>query len=128
VKYFVAVFDTESASASTDEMTAITSFNAGLRTRGQLVMAVGLAHPSSTLTIDGPSGISHDASNVWESTVSQTTSAPVGGDDDNYLAGTGDFMSGFWVIDVASQDEAIELAQLAARACRRRLELRQILD
>jgi hypothetical protein len=109
-------------------MTAITSFNAGMRARGQLVMAVGLAHPSSSLTIDGQSGISHDADNVPESAVSQTTSAPVGGDDENFPAGTGEFMSGFWVIDVASPDEATELAQLAARACRRRLELRQILD
>lgn len=109
-------------------MTAITSFNAGMRTRGQLVMAVGLAHPSATLTIDGQSGSSYDAHNAPHSAVSQTTPALVGGEDDNYPVGTGEFMSGFWVIDVASEDEAGELAQLAATACRRRLELRQILD
>ena len=105
MKFLLAVCDTHVQSATPDEMAAITALNADMRAHDQLIMAVGLAHPSSGISIDGRAS---------------SESASIVPNDE--------FMSGFWVIDVDSSDEAIALAHDAARACRRRLELREILE
>jgi hypothetical protein len=120
VKFLIAVYDTRSVSASVEEMAAITALNDELRTNNQLIMAVGLAHPSSGIVIDGRVGLTHARPS--------RDSDSVGSVPDNSGGEAEEFMSGFWILEVSSPHEGRELARRAATACSRRVELREIFD
>ena len=103
-------------------MAAITALNDELRTNNQLVMAVGLAHPSSGIVIDGRVGLAHARPSR------NSDGVGVGGVPDNSGGEAEEFMSGFWILEVSSPHEGRELARRAATACSRRVELREIFD
>lgn len=111
MKFLLNVYDTRSASASDDEMAAITEFNEGIRDSGSLVLAAGLAFPGESRVFRGVTGDELDASIV----------APV-------PSGTEYFISGLWIISATDRDAAEQLARDAARACGRHVELRPFLE
>ena len=101
------VIDSQTRSASGNEMAAIDKFNDDLRAAGQWVMAAGIGAPRTATVFDNRSG------------ASQSTEGSLFDDDD--------FYSGFWVIEADSPETARELAQRGSRACNRRVELRPFL-
>ncbi len=105
-------------------MDAITALNAIMRTNNQLIMAVGLADPSSAIVFDGrvqPTG------ELSAGRHGGPVSAVVGGTQKNTDGTAEEFMSGFWILEVSSRQEGAELARRAANACCRRVELRAML-
>ncbi len=42
------------------------------------------------------------------------------------LHDTGRYVSGFWIVEAASRDAALELATEGSRACKRKVELRPL--
>lgn len=72
-------------------------------------MAVGLADPTTAVDIDG------------------RDESAVGGPSKDAITQGADFMSGFWILEAPSHDVAQGIASEAAQACRRRVQLREIL-
>ncbi len=107
MKFMIFVIDQQSRSASTNEMAAIDEFNNSLQADGHWVMAAGLADPTKATLIDNASG----------------RGDVTGGS----LFSNDDFYSGFWIIDAASEELALELARQGSKACNRRVEVRPFL-
>jgi hypothetical protein len=106
--YIMFVIDDQSASASSNEMTAIDAFNDQLRADGYWVMAAGIGRPASATLVDNRrnhGSISHDTS----------------------LFMTPEHYSGFWIVNVPSPDVALQLALAGSNACNRKVELRPFL-
>jgi hypothetical protein len=103
----LAVIDSQSGTATGDEIAAIDEFNDSLRANGQWVIAVGIADPSHATVIDN------------RSNAGLVSAGP--------LHDLDDYMAGLWIIDVDSHDTALSLAQWGSRACNRRLEMRPLL-
>ena len=101
------VIDSQTRSASGNEMAAIDKFNEELRAAGQWVMAAGIGAPRTATVFDNRSG------------ASQSTDGSLFDDDD--------FYSGFWVIEAADDSTAHRLAAAGSHACNRRVELRPFL-
>lgn len=104
MKFMICVIDSESGSGSADEMAAIDAFNDRLQNAGQLLMAEGLASPRASVVVDNRGGAGH------------VMPGP--------LHDTEQYMSGFWIIEAAHRDAALELAAEGSRACNRVVELR----
>lgn len=109
MRFLLAVFDTRSESATTEEMARIGELNDRLRNDNHLIMAVGLADPTTAVDFDG------------------RNESAVGGSSKDAETQRTDFMSGFWILEAPSPDVAQGLAHEAAQACRRRVQLRKIL-
>lgn len=107
VKFLISVIDTATGTATRAEIDDIDRFNEQLRADGEWIMACGLADPSDANVIDGR----HDLPVVESGPLHSTT----------------EFVSGFWIIDVATADVAHGRAVEASRACGRRVELRSML-
>ena len=104
MKYLLCVIDSESDSASDDEMAAIDAFNERLQSAGQLIMAEGLSSPRASVVIDNRGG------------AGLVTPGP--------LHEVDEYVSGFWIVEAADRDAALELAADGSRACNRKVELR----
>jgi len=104
MRFLIAVIDDSTGTATRDEMAAIDEFNERLRDDGHWVLAGGLAAPSEATVIDnrGGSGLMADGAYIEAD----------------------EFMSGFWVIDAADLDTALEIASDGSLACNRKVELR----
>ena len=107
MRFIIFVIDSRSSSADGDEIRAIDAFNERLRTRGEFVLAIGIADPGTARLIDGRRGNA-------EVNVESLNS----GDE---------FYSGLWIIDVDSSQTAQERAMQGSQACNRRVELRPLL-
>lgn len=107
MKYMFAVVDTESGSATADEMLAIDSFNEELEREGRLLFAAGLAAPDDTHLVDGREG----------------AKTPV---VQRPLIIHDEYTMGFWIVKVDSEEDALALALRASEACNRRLEVRAL--
>ena len=107
MRFLISVIDDTSPSGTDAEMAVIDEFNSKLQTNNYWVIAVGIAAPSNALSIDNRS----DAGQV---------------ESGSTLYGT-KFMSGFWIIDVPSEEIAAQLAAEGSKACNRRVELRPLL-
>ncbi|MEY3650445.1 MAG: hypothetical protein RL370_1148 [Actinomycetota bacterium] len=107
MQFLISVIDNESGTASPSEMVVIDAFNEKLQAHGYWVIAVGIASTSEATTIDNRSGAE----------VLETGSKLYGAE----------YMSGFWIIDVPSNDLALELANEGSKACNRKVELRPLL-
>jgi hypothetical protein len=105
--YIFFVIDQQSNTADSDEMAAIDVFNQGLQDNGQWVLAAGIAAPGLATLID----------NRDDAALSSTGS----------LFDADDFYSGFWIVDAASDEEALTLASAGSKACNRRVEVRPFL-
>ena len=106
MKYLLCVIDTESNSGNAEEMRAIDAFNDLLKANGHFVMAEGIQSPTKSMTFDNRSGagLQHSGPNQE----------------------TKEFLSGFWIIEAESLEQAQQLAADASKACNRKIELRPI--
>jgi len=107
MKFMIFVIDDSSGSATSEEMAAIDAFNEKLQSNGHWIFAGGLSGPGRSTLIDNRNGAGIE---------SQTSLFPQA---ENY--------SGFWLIETASADEALNLAREGSRACNRKVELRPLL-
>ena len=115
MQYLISVIDDqtirtetelESGTATQDEMAAIDVFNERLQTEGCWVFAGGLAAPGAATVIDNRSG-----------GVIIT---------DGPFVESKEFLAGFWIIEVADLDVALELAAEGSKACNRKVEVRPL--
>lgn len=106
-KFFIAVLDTSTGSATAAEYAAVDAFNDMLRANGHWVMAAGLAAPGDATVVDGR------------------------GEQPMFTGGpflkSEEYVSGFWIIDAPDLQVALHLAAGASKACNRRNEVRQFL-
>ena len=107
MRYLFAVIDTQSNSGTPGEMVAIDAFNEKIEAAGQRLMAAGVAAPKTALLVDNRNG------------AGSVVQGPAVVSDE--------YMSGFWIIDAATDAIAHELAAEASKACNRRIEVRRFL-
>ncbi|MFM6967646.1 MAG: YciI family protein [Microbacteriaceae bacterium] len=107
MKFLLSVIDAVSGSATADEVPAIDAFNAELIDKGYWVMAAGVGAPETATVFDNRGGAG---------VVTQ------GG----YVTAD-EFVAGFWIVDVPTEDIAREVATAGSRACNRKVELRPFL-
>jgi hypothetical protein len=104
MQYLVSViFDADSL-ATAEEMAAIDVYNDGLQAEGHWVFAGGLAAPSSATVIDNRGG------------------EPIF--TDGPFLESKEFLAGFWIIEAADLDAALNLAAAGSKACNRKVEVR----
>lgn len=106
MKFLISVIDDLSSPATATEMTQIDQFNDELRANNQFIFAWGLEAPETATVID----------NRNDAAVS--TGKPLFDAKEN--------ISGFWIIDVADQETAHNLALAGSKACNRKVELRKL--
>lgn len=107
MRYLINVIDDTTNSATSDEMAAIDDFNERLRNNGHWVFAGGLASPDASTVIDN-----RDDTPVLT---------------DGPFLESKEYLSGFWIIDAADLDVALELAADGSKQCNRKVELRPFL-
>lgn len=107
MRYLFAVIDTKTNSGTREEAVAIDAFNDKIAASGQRLMAAGLVAPSDAKVFDNRGG----AKIVSDGPVNETK----------------EYMSGFWIIDAATDQLAYELAAEASKSCNRRIEVRRFL-
>jgi hypothetical protein len=107
MRYLISVIDDTTNSATAAEMEAIDAFNARLVADGHWVLACGLGSPATASVID----------NRGDTPVSS----------DGPFVATEEYVSGFWIIDVADREIAVLLAAEGSRCCNRKVELRPFL-
>ncbi|HEV2442188.1 MAG TPA: YciI family protein [Steroidobacteraceae bacterium] len=108
MQYLISVIADGTELASADEMAAIDVFNDRLRAKGHWVYANGLAAPGTATVIDGRG----------EEPV--LTDGP-------FLESKEHFV-GFWIVEAANLDVALELAAEGSKHCNRKVELRPFLE
>jgi hypothetical protein len=106
MQYLVSVLDEQADSATPAEMAAIDAFNERLRAGGHWVFAGGLAAPSSATVIDNRNG------------KATFTDGP--------FVESKEYVAGFWIIEAADLDVALELASAGSEHCNRKVEVRPI--
>jgi hypothetical protein len=107
MQYLVSVIDDKTGSATPAEMAAIDVFNERLVTEGHWVFAAGLGSPGTATVIDNRGG---------ESLFS-----------DGPFLESKEYLAGFWIMEAADLDVALDLATGASKACNRKIEVRPIL-
>jgi len=107
MRFFLGVIASSSTLATEGEMEAIDIFNESLQANGHWILAAGICDPSHSVTFDNRDG----AGMVVEGPVSVVH----------------EYVSGFWIIEADSLDQARELAAEGSRSCNRKVELRPFL-
>jgi hypothetical protein len=107
MQYLFSVIVDDTVLATQEEQDAIDVFNQKLQDDGNWVFAGGLGGPDTATVIDN------------RGTEALVTDGP--------FVETKEFMVGFWIIEAADLDVALELAEGASRACHRRIEVRPFL-
>ena len=107
MQYLVSVITDTVDLANPDEDTAIDVFNDRLQAEGHWVFAGGLAEPGASTVID----------NRGEEAV--ITDGP--------FLESKEYLIGFWIIEAADLDVALELAAEGSKACNRKIEVRPFL-
>jgi hypothetical protein len=105
MQYLVSVIDDTAGLATPDEEAAIDVFNERLQAEGHWVFAGGLGMPATV--IDNRSG------------KALVTDGP--------FVESKEYLAGFWVMEAADLDEALELATEGSKACNRKVEVRPFL-
>jgi len=96
----------ETADEDAAQMRDTAAFTERLRREGSFVFVGGLAEASASTVVDGRAG------------------APVM-TDGPYIESK-EYLAGFWIVDAADLDVALDLAADASRACRRAVEVRPL--
>jgi len=109
MQYLMNVIHDSRGLAPDDEMAAIGRFNDGMKADGYLVFAGGLGFPDAT------------TATVFDNRAS------AGLVSDGPFAESKEFVVGFWIIDVPSDEIARQLAAAGSKACNRKVELRAFL-
>ena len=107
MRYLFAVIDTQTNSGTREETVAIDAFNDKIGASCQRLITAGLVAPSLAKVFDNRG----EQALVSDGTINQTH----------------EYMSGFWIIDAATDALAHELAAEASKACNRRIEVRRFL-
>jgi hypothetical protein len=107
MRYLLSVIHDSEELATPDEMAAIDVFNDRLVAAGHWVFAGGLALPSTATVIDNR----EDAALFTDGPFLESK----------------EYLAGFWVIEAADLDEALELAAGGSKACHRKVEVRPFL-
>src|SRR5262245_35173025 len=107
MQYLVSVIDDKSGSGTADEMAAIDAFNDRLEANGHWVFAGGLGSPSTATVIDNRNG------------EAVFTDGP--------FVESKEYLAGFWIIEAADLDVALELAAEGSKHCNRKVEVRPFL-
>jgi hypothetical protein len=107
MQYLVSVIDDTAGLASPDEMAAIDVFNDRLKAESHWVFAGGLGSPSSATVIDNRGG------------EAMFTDGP--------FLESKEYLAGFWIIEAADLDVALNLAADGSKACNRKIEVRPFL-
>ena len=107
MKFIIFVIDSESASATSDEMANIDEFNKKLQRNNYWIMAAGIGAPATAKLIDNRDGLGKTESK-------SNFEVP-------------EFYSGFWIVEVPTNEIASELANEASNSCNRKVELRPFL-
>jgi len=107
MRYLVSVIDDKTGSATPTEMAAIDAFNERLRADGHWVFAAGLESPSTATVIDNRNG---------EAVLT-----------DGPFLESKEYLAGFWIIEAADLDVALELAAEGSKHCNRKVEVRPFL-
>ena len=107
MQYLFSVIHDKANSGTPEEMAAIDVFNDRLQAEGHWVFAGGLAAPSTATVID----------NRGEEAM--FTDGP--------FVESKEYLAGFWIIEAADLDVALELATEGSKACNRKIELRPFL-
>ncbi len=107
MQYLVSVIHDAAGLATPEEDAAIDVFNDRLKTEGRWVFAGGLAAPSTATVID----------NRGEEAM--FTDGP--------FLESKEYLAGFWIIEAADLDVALELATEGSKACNRKVEVRPFL-
>ena len=107
MRYIIFVIDDQTEKAPANEMAAIDAFNEMLEEKGHWITAGGIDHGEAATILDNRAGagIVHTGS----------------------LYNEAEHYSGFWLIEVADHDTALELAAAGSKACNRKVELRPYL-
>ena len=108
MKFIIFVIDDLTGSASDAEMKAVKTFNDYLRNNGHWITAEGIDSPDKSTIVDN-----RNDSNILlpESLVKS---------NENY--------SGFWLINVPSNEVAKQLAAKASKSCNRKVEIRPLFN
>jgi hypothetical protein len=104
MRFLIAVIDSKTGSATSDEIAAIDEFNDKLRALGHFILACGIDDPENAVVIDNR----FDASLL----------------SDGALYNHDEYRAGLWIIDAQSMEQAQELAFEGSRACNRKVEVR----
>lgn len=107
MKYLVSVIDDTTGQATADEMTAIDTFNDRLTAEGHWVFAGGLAAPATATVVDN------------RGDKAMFTDGP--------FVESKEYLAGFWIIEAADLDVALQLAAEGSKACNRKVEVRPLL-
>lgn len=107
MRFFLGVIASSSTLASDGEMAAIDIFNESLQANGHWIMAAGICDPSHSVTFDNRDG----AGIVVEGP----------------LHDTHEYVSGFWILEADSLEQARALAAEGSKSCNRKVELRPFL-
>lgn len=104
MQYLLSVIHDSTDLAGVDEAAAIDVFNERLRDAGHWVFAGGLGFPDAATVVDNRGG---------EPLVT-----------DGPFVESKEFLAGFWIIEAADPDVALELATAGSKACNRKVEVR----
>ena len=108
MRFLLAVMAIDGFAAATPyEMTAINAFNDQLDRQGTSLLAIGISGPRDSWVVDN-----RDNAEI-------TAEGPA--------VASEEYMAGMWLIEAADMNEALEIAQVASRACNRRIEVRAVL-
>ncbi len=107
MQYLFSVIDDTAGFATPDESAAIDAFNDRLRAEGHWVFAGGLGAPSTATVIDNRGG------------EAVFTDGP--------FVESKEYLAGFWIIEAADLDMALELAAEGSKHCNRKVEVRPFL-
>ena len=107
MKFIIFVIDDQTEKAGSDEMAAIDAFNETLQENGHWITAAGINHGAAATILDNRAGAG----------LVQAGS----------LYNSAEHYSGFWLIEAADRDQALELAAASSKACNRKVELRPYL-
>ncbi|HYC80498.1 MAG TPA: YciI family protein [Solirubrobacterales bacterium] len=104
MRYLLSVIHDEVGVATAEEHAAIDVFNARLQGEGHWVFAGGLAAPGTATVVD----------NRGEEAM--LTDGP--------FLESKEYLGGFWIVEAADLDVALELAAEGSKACNRKVEVR----
>ncbi len=107
MRYIIFVVDVPNNRATQSEMTAIHAFNQMLHDNEHWITAAGISQSEHSKIIDNREGIA------------RVSNGSIVEGPENY--------SGFWLVNVKSDDEAEKLGLAASLACNRRVEVRPYL-
>jgi len=108
MRFLLAVMAVDGFAAATpDEMTAINAFNDQLDRQGKSLLAIGLSGPRDSWVVDNRDNAEVTAEGA--------------------AVASEEYMAGMWLIEAMDMNEALEIAQVASRACNRRIEVRAVL-